>query len=471
MQTAQIMADYSMGKADMLRRAMGKKKAREMAEHRKIFIDGAMAKGVDKDKANDIFEIMAKFASYGFNRSHAAAYSVLAFQTAYLKTHYPAEYMASVLTHNKNDISKLNFFLRECKRMGIPVLGPDINESQHNFTVNAEGKIRFGLTAIKGVGEGPVDEILIQRESEGGFLNCWEMMRRLNLRTVNKKCMESLVLGGAMDRFTELDRSQYFAPSLKHDSFITHLLKYGNAYVRAKDDQQNSLFQNSSDVSIPEPSPPQIEPWSLLEKLTKEKEVTGIYISGHPLDDYEMEVKHFTNTSLDNIEAFKDKVVRIAGIISEVQHRISRKGTGYGKFVLQDYNGSLSIQLFKENYQKFKHLMEVGSVVFMKGSYEKGFSGEEYFLRVKELKQLEGVTDDFVRSITIKLPIELIEPEMIDSIETLCTERPGNHKLKICIIDESERMVLSTVSRSFSVNADNDFIQKLGKMNLEYNFN
>jgi len=221
MQGAQVMADYSLGKADMLRRAMGKKKLKEMERHRQIFHDGAAKKGVDAEKSTEIFDIMVKFASYGFNRSHAAAYSILAFQTAYLKTHYPAEFMASVLTHNKQDITKLNFFLREAKRMGIRVLGPDINESNLNFTVNAEGHIRFGLSAIKGVGEGPVTEIVQMRTETGAFESIWDMTKRLNLRTVNKKCMESLAQSGALDAFNEGNRAQYFAPSEQFETVIT----------------------------------------------------------------------------------------------------------------------------------------------------------------------------------------------------------------------------------------------------------
>ncbi len=304
MQTAQIMADYSLGQADMLRRAMGKKKLKEMEKHRKIFKEGAGKKGVSEENAMQIFDDMEKFASYGFNRSHAAAYSVVAFQTAYLKTHFPAEYMASVLTHNKTQITNLNFFLRECKRMGLEVLVPNVNESNLNFAVNKKGQIVFGLSALKGVGEGPVEALMKERETKP-FISVFDMMRRLDLRSVNKKSMESLVLGGGLDLFPDIARAQYFAPSGKYDTFLEHLLKYGNAYQAQKAQSVNSLFGDSEEIMIQEPDVPQVKPWTLIEKLTKEKDVTGIYISGHPLDDYRVEVENYTTCTLDRINDFK----------------------------------------------------------------------------------------------------------------------------------------------------------------------
>ncbi|HJW30018.1 MAG TPA: DNA polymerase III subunit alpha, partial [Saprospiraceae bacterium] len=292
MQAAQIMAGYSLGAADMLRRAMGKKKADEMEKHRKIFVDGAIKKGVPENKAQDTFEIMSKFASYGFNRSHSAAYTVLSVQTAWLKTHYPAEFMAAVLTHNKHDITKLNFFLRECKRMNIAVLPPDVNESNINFTVNSKGAIRFGLSALKNMGEGSGDDIIRERKASGPFKSIFDLTSRVSLKSVNKKALEAMVMGGALDCFEGVHRAQYFAPTDTYESLIEHAIRFGQSVQAQKSQSQLTLFGDQGMQMFAEPAIPQVPPWSLIEKLTKEKEITGIYMSGHPLDDYRLEIEH-----------------------------------------------------------------------------------------------------------------------------------------------------------------------------------
>lgn len=470
MQTAQIMADYSLGQADMLRRAMGKKKLKEMEKHRKIFKEGAGAKGVDEETSMKIFDDMEKFASYGFNRSHAAAYSVVAFQTAYLKTHHPAEYMASVLTHNKSDIGKLNFFLRECKRMGIEVLSPDVNESYLNFTVNAKGEIRFGLSALKGVGEGPVEAILEARKEGGVFVSVFDMMRRLDLRTVNKRVLESLVLGGGMDSFG-VTRAQYFAPSDKYESFIEHLLKYGQSYQRLLSEASMSLFGASDDAMIPEPNVPEAKEWALIHKLTKEKEVTGIYISGHPLDDYKLEVENFTTCTIDRLESFKGQKVNLAAIVTGAQHRISRKGTGWGIFTVQDYNDSLEIVLFSEDYQKFKHLFEVGEVLYMKGNYQQRYNSEEWQFRLDEVHQLASIGDQMTESITLQIPVHLLTAGMIDELEKLVKQFKGKHRLKFVLIDAEKRLKQPLIAKQQGVNVNDLFVKELEGMGIGFKVN
>lgn len=471
MQTAQIMAGYSLGKADMLRRAMGKKKHSEMEEHRKIFREGAEAKGVATEKAEEIFDIMAKFASYGFNRSHAAAYSVLAYQTAYLKAHYPAEFMASVLTHNKNDITKLNFFLRECKRNKIPVLGPDINESQNNFTVNKAGQVRFGLSALKGVGDGPVEEIIRERESNGPFTDVYDLVKRVNLRTVNKKCMESLILGGGLDLFDKVHRAQYFAPSEKYDSFLEHLLKYGNAIQDLNNQNQHSLFGDSIPISVNDPEPPMCRSWSLIEALTKEKEVTGIYISGHPLDDYALEVRHYTTCAIDQVERFKDYTqMRLAGLVVTANHRVSQKGTGYGRFTIQDYNGSLEFNLFTESYQRFKDILEVGQAVFLEGQFRQGRNGEMEF-SVKDVRLLDSIGAELTKSITLLMPLDGLDAPTLDTLDSICVQHKGKHLLKFMLVDQREEISLAFVSSGRRVNADSHFIQQVETLGVKYKLN
>ena len=471
MQTAQIMADYTLGKADMLRRAMGKKKLKEMEMHRKIFVEGATAKGVDDEKAVEIFEIMAKFASYGFNRSHAAAYSVLAYQTAWLKVHYTAEFMASVLTHNKNDIGKLNFFLRECKRLGLKVLPPDVNESFLNFTVNQEGQIRFGLSAVKHMGEGPVEALLEEREANGPYQSIFDLVRRLNLRTVNKKVLESLVLSGALDCFEKLHRAQYFAPSGKYESLIEHALKYGASYQSRKEQSQNSLFGDMEDMEIAEPAAAPTEPWSLIFKLTKEKEVTGIYMTGHPLDDYRLEVENFTNCPLDLIEKFKDRKLRIAGIVTEAQHRVSRKGTGYGIFTLQDFRGSLQIRLFNEDYKKYKSLFEQGEALYLEGFYQPGWNGGDYNFNVRDVRLLDSIGETMTESITLQLPVDQVTEEVIEKIDACCANHKGSHKLKLQIFAKEDEVLLNLVSKAHRVRADSTFIVDLSEIGIKYKLN
>jgi DNA polymerase-3 subunit alpha len=471
MQTAQIMADYSLGKADLLRRAMGKKKKSEMDKQSKIFKEGAVAKGVEEKVAEQIFELMAKFAQYGFNRSHAAAYSVLAFQTAYLKAHYPAEFMASVLTHNKNDISKLTFFLRECKRIGMTVLGPDVNESYLNFTVNKKGQIRFGMSALKGVGEGPVEAILEERNENGHFASIFDMTRRLKLRTVNKKCLESLVLGGSLDSFGDAHRAQYFAPSDGYDTVIEHALKYGNSYQAQKQQSTNSLFGDISDMMIQEPVLGQAPEWSKIEKLTREKQVTGIYVSGHPLDDYKVEIKSFTNCTLDRAEEMKDVKLKLAGLVTEIYHGTNAKGLGYGRFGLQDYNGSMTLFLNNEEYKKYKELFTMGEVLYIEGMFQRRYNSERYFFKTFDVKMLDTVGKEKTKSITLKMPVNEISTQLIDELEKLCKTNKGKHKFKMLVVDKEHDIKLDLISSDRKVDASNNFVAELERLGLSYKLN
>jgi len=470
MQTAQIMADYSLGKADMLRRAMGKKKLKEMERHRKIFTDGATAKGVNAENAREIFDTMEKFASYGFNRSHAAAYSIVAFQTAYLKAHYPAEFMASVLTHNKSDISKLNFFLRESKRMGIPVLGPDINESMLNFTVNKEGAIRFGLSALKGVGEGPVTEIVKVREETGLYESLWDMTKRLSLRAVNKKCLESLAEGGALDIFNEGNRAQYFAPNDNYDTVIEHAVRFGNAFQSQKESMANSLFGDMTQEILPDPKMPKVKPWNKIEMLNREKRVTGIFISGHPLDDYHMELTNFVDVPLDKAEDRKETLLHLAGLVTEVFHGTNQKGIGYCKFTLQDFRGSMQFFLSNDQYKHYGKLVDMGEVLYVEGTYNKGYSGDNYYFRIKDVKMLDTVGKSLTKSITIQIPIRDLTQEMVNELSSLPVEG-GKHKYKVYVVDPLKEINLELIGNEARVNVETGLIDHLSRLGLSYRLN
>ncbi|MEM0991999.1 MAG: OB-fold nucleic acid binding domain-containing protein, partial [Bacteroidota bacterium] len=469
---SQKLANFTKGEADKLRKGMGKKKKKVIDALYPKFIEGGESNGHPKQTLDKVWKDWEAFASYAFNKSHSTCYAFVAFQTAYFKAHYPAEFMASVLTHNKNDISKVTFFLKECKRMGLTVLGADVNESVSDFSVNQDGAIRFGMSALKGVGEGPVEAILEERAKNGVFDSFFDMMRRLSMSSINKRVIESLILAGAMDRFEDIHRAQYFAPSEKYDSLMEHALKYGAAYQNQKAQAMHSLFGASEDALIPEPKVPKAEKWSLIEQLNREKEVTGIYISGHPLDDYRVEVENFTNCSLDKIENYhKAKEVRFAGVVTKAEHRISKKGTGWGKFVVQDYNGSFEFVLFRDDYADYRGRLEEGTCVFVKGNFEPQWSGDGFQFKLKEVNTLESITEKLTKTITLKLPIEQITAEILQSVDTLCQQHQGNQQLKVILIDRTNRTKLALKSKKRGVNASTAFAEALDHLGVSYKLN
>jgi DNA polymerase-3 subunit alpha len=471
MQAAQIMAGYSLGAADMLRRAMGKKKADEMEKHRRIFVEGAMQKGISETKAQDIFEIMSKFASYGFNRSHSAAYTVLSFQTAWLKTHYPAEFMAAVLTHNKHDITKLNFFLRECKRMNIPVLPPDVNESNINFTVNRRGAIRFGLSALKNMGDGSGEDIISERKANGPYTTIFDLTSRVSLKSVNKKALEAMVMGGALDCFEGAHRAQYFAPTDKYDSLIEHAIRYGQSVQAQKSQSQLTLFGDQGMQMFAEPEWPQTEPWSLLMKLNNEKEITGMYLSGHPLDDYRLEIEHFTNCPLDMVTMYKDKHLKVAGIVTGAEHRITKKGTGWGIFTLQDFRGSLELRLFNEDYKKYRELFTIGESLFVEGFYQLSWNGQQHEFRVTSARMLASIGEELTKSITVKISIDQLDQFLLDSLDKICDHHKGRHKLRLQVYDREDDFILGLISKTNKVKAASGLIEDLDALGLRYKLN
>lgn len=470
---SQKLANFTKGQADMLRKGMGKKKKKIIDMLYPKFIEGGEANGHPKEKLDKIWKDWEAFASYAFNKSHSTCYAFVAFQTAYFKANHPAEFMASVLTHNKNDISKVKFFLQECQRMGLQVLGPSVNESRANFSVNQDGQIRFGMSALKGVGEGPVAAILEEREANGQFENIFDFMRRVNLRAVNKKVMESLGYGGGFDCFEEITREQFFNPSDKYDTFVEHLLRYGNAYQSQREQAHNTLFGEMAEVMIQEPPIPECKSWPLVTKLNKEKEVTGIFVSGHPLDDYELEVNHFTTCTLDKIEQHQSgNVIQIAGMVSMAKHFISKNGNGWGILELQDFNSTFETKLFGEDYQKYKHLMEEGIAVFVKGQFQRSnWNGGSFQFKIKEIRLLEGISESLTEKITVQLTLEHLTERFVEQFEMACQTNKGPHKLKIEVWDPNLQMSLPMISKAYSVNAANGFIKEIEQLGCRYKIN
>jgi DNA polymerase-3 subunit alpha len=467
---SQKLAGFSKGDADVLRKAMGKKQKAVLDKMKGQFIEGAVAKGHPADKLEKIWTDWEAFASYAFNKSHSTCYAFVAYQTAYLKAHYPSEYMAAVLTHSQSNIDKITFFLEECKRMGLNVKGPDVNESGVNFSVNKKGEIRYGMGAVKGVGEAAVEVLIAERNQNGLFKDVYDFMRRVSLRVVNKRVMESLAYAGAFDGFG-MSRAAFFAETEKDVSFLEKLLKYGAAFQGDKIMSANSLFGDMSDtVSIPEPPAPKVQEWGLIFKLQKEKDVVGLYLSGHPLDDFRYEWENFASP-LANIENFKGRKVNVAGFVLKAEHRISQKGTGWGKFTLQDYTGSLEISMFSETYAKFKSFFEEGTSVYVEGEYKQRYNSDEMEFRVLNVRLLETVGQEKTSSITLRIPVETLSGDLIERIEQLCSAHKGKHDLRMELVDFTNRERLAFRSAARKVNVDNDFIAAVKDLGVECGVN
>jgi len=469
---SQKLAGFTKGEADTLRKGMGKKIMAVLNKMYPQFIEGCEKNGHPREKVDKIWKDWEAFASYAFNKSHSTCYAMVAFQTAYLKANYPAEFMAGVLTHNKNDISKINLFLREAKRLGIDVLGPDINESQLNFSVNKKGQIRFGLSALRGVGESPVQEIIESRNKGGEFKSIIDFMTRQPFQSVNRKCLESLAYGGGFDCFKDIHRAQYFGASDKFDTYLDHLVKYGNSFHKLKASSGGSLFGESQTDQLQVPIPPPVREWSLIRKLTKEKEVAGIYVSGHPLDDYRYEVDNFITCGLDEMEKHRGQKIKIAGIITSSENRLDKKGVGYGRYRIEDFYGSLEFIVRKEAYRDYKGRLETGEVVMIEATYKQSWSDPtRYFFTVEKVRQLAAVSEEMTRSITVRVPIQDITKGMMDQLETLCEEYKGKHELKLEMLDMEARDKLMFRMPNHKITADNDFIKEVQKLGLLYSVN
>ncbi len=464
---SQVMADFTKGQADVLRKAMGKKDMVLLDKQKSVFVQGAVAKGVPEATATELFDKMAKFGGYGFNRAHAAAYSVLAYQTAYLKANYMAEFMASVLTNSMGDIEKLTFFIDECRNIGLTVLGPDINKSEHSFAVTANGEVSFGVGAVKGVGEAAVGSIVEEREANGPFKDVYDLISRVNLRSANKKTFESLVMAGAFDAFG-INRAQYFAVMDNgKDTFLEALIRYGNAHQDTSSSSQNSLFGEMTNDSIPQPKPPVGQPWSRLEQIAKEKDVAGFYISGHPLDDYKFDLDNFCTHSLSQLSdlgPLQNKEITIAGMVSEASHRTSQAGKAFGSFTIEDTTGNLQITLFSENYLKWKHFMVVGTFLHIKAKVQQSYRGDMMEVRPSQLQLLGEVRDKLAKSLTIKIPLNLVSEDIVKSILTITNTYPGKCNLKVTLIDADENMSVELISKKIKLNLSNELIHELDTM-------
>ena len=458
---SQKLADFSKGDADVLRKAMGKKQKDVLDKMKPKFINQAAAKGHAEDKLEKIWKDWEAFAEYAFNKSHSTCYAWIAYQTAYLKANYPAEYMAAVLSNNMSDIKQVSFFMEECKRMGLQVLGPDVNESFYKFTVNDDYAIRFGMGAIKGVGSGAVATI-VENRKDAKYKSIFDLAKRIDLRAANKKAIENLALAGGFDSFGNTTRAQYFHDDGDGITFYEKAIRYGSKYQENENSSQVSLFGESSDVQIAEPIVPPCEDWSTMEKLAKEKEVVGIYISGHPLDDYKFEMKYFCNAKLEalkNMESHLNKNLTFGGIINNVQHRIAKNGKGWGIFTLEGYDESYEFKIFGEEYLKFRHFFIQNNFTFMKVLVKEGWADRdtgkkgEPRLQFVEVKQLQDVLETFAKKLILLLNINDLEADFIHKLSHLFQENKGDNTVSFEIMELEKIKRLVEVA---PIESDND---------------
>jgi DNA polymerase-3 subunit alpha len=440
---SQKLADFSKGDADVLRKAMGKKMIDVLAKMEPKFIEQAMAKGHAKDKLEKIWNDWKAFAEYAFNKSHSTCYAWIAYQTAYLKANYPAEYMAAVLSNNMSDIKQVSFFMEECKRMGLQVLGPDVNESFYKFTVNDDYAVRFGMGAIKGVGSGAVATI-VENRKDGKYKSIFDLTKRIDLRAANKKALENLALAGGFDSFEGTTRAQYFHDDGDGITFYEKAMRYGAKFQENENSSQVSLFGESSDVQIAEPVVPPCEDWSTMEKLAKEKEVVGIYISGHPLDDYKFEMKYFCNAKLEalkHLEQFVGKTLSFGGIINNVQHRVAKNGKGWASFSLEGYDESYEFRIFGEEYLKFRHFLIQNNFTYMRVLVKEGWADKETGkkgeprLQFSLIQYLQDVLPSFAKKLVLLLNINDIQTDFIQQLNQLFQENKGDNTVAFEIME------------------------------------
>ena len=479
MQLSQKLANFSKGDADLLRKAMGKKIFSLLEKLKPNFINGGIDNGYDEEILEKIWKDWEAFASYAFNKSHSTCYALIAYQTAYLKSHYPAEYMAAVLSNNMNDIKQVSFFMEECKHMGISVLGPDVNESFYKFTVNNQNAIRFGMGAVKGVGKSAVSAIIESRQ-DSKYKSIFDFAKRVDLRSANKKAFDSLVLAGAFDSIDTAHRAQYFYENNEGQTFIEKAIRFGSKYQERQNSSQTNLFADFGEMELIEPEFPECEKWTKLNQLKKEKDVVGIYISGHPLDDYIDSVRFFSNIKLNdlkNLNPLVDKEIRIAGIIGEVDHKISKNGKGWATFVMEDYYESYELRIFGEDYLKFKHFLNENNFVCVKMFVKEGWkdreSGRVGDPRIQYLSfhQLQDSLSSKVKRILIKVDAQLLEENHIKFFKDVLKKHKGDQELIFNILGNGDGLRLNLSSPKQKLKITEELLKTLRQNKFEFRLN
>ncbi len=478
MRLSQAMAGFTGGQADSLRKAMGKKKRKMMDELKEKFLEGCEKNNITKRMAMKVWTDWEAFAQYAFNKSHSTCYAFVSYQTAYLKANYPAEFMAAVLSRNITDIKKITVFMHECRRMGLSVLGPDINESQVRFTVNKKGDIRFGMGAIKGVGESAVSMIIREREENGPFRDIFDFVERVDLHAVNKKSIEALAAGGAFDCFEAPERGQYFTEDERGNNFIESLVRYGSSVQSEKNNKQQSLFGQVEDNGYKRPVLPNGADWPKLEKLKQEKELIGIYLSAHPLDNYKIDMEQLcshTLSDMGDLNELMGKEISIAGIVVEARHAFTKNNKPYGTMVLEDFTDSHRLALFGRDYISFKNFLTEGYTIWLKGQVQKrafGRSPDEPEIKVKQIHMLTDIREELIKSVQLKIKLNDLNEEIINEISKFTGNAKGKALLKFEIYDREDQLNIGMFSRSQRLDITDQFLNYLSTHEeLEFKFN
>ncbi len=469
---SRLLADFTRGQSDELRKAMGKKLIDKMAALKEKFISGGKKNGYNEKVLNKIWVDWEKFASYAFNKSHATCYSWVAYQTAWLKANYPSEYMAAVLSNNLNNMSEITKFMDECKAMGINVLCPDVNESFLKFSVNNEGDVRFGLAAIKSVGQNAVAEIIRERTQNGPFADVFDFVERVNLSACNKKTIEALALSGAFDSLPKVKREDFLAVNSRGEEFLETLIRYGNKYQQDKMGAMNSLFGDDSSFQIARPEIPKAERWSDLERLNKERELIGIYLSAHPLDDYEFILKYVCNADtqkLQNLDALNGRDITFGGMVVAVREGQTRNGNPYTIFKIEDYSGSYEMALFSEDSVNFGRYARIGLSIYIMARVQPKRYRDELEVKISSISLLSEMKDKLVSKITLQLPLSELNDTTVSELSTLAKNNSGNSLLYFQIIGEEAHMNIQLFSRPAKIQVNKHFINYL-KDNLSIDF-
>lgn len=471
---SRLLANFTRGESDTLRKAMGKKLKDKLDALKPKFITGGTKNGHDPKVLEKIWADWEKFASYAFNKSHATCYSWVAFQTAYLKANYPSEYMAAVLSRNLANVDQLTIYMNECKRMDIRVLGPDINESMRTFSANAAGDVRFGMAAVKGVGEAAVDSIIAEREANGRFKDIYDFVERVNFSLVNRKCLENLAYAGAFDSISGFPRCKFFGADARESSgmtFLEQLMRYGQRFQVEKNNAQQSLFGGDDHVDIQHPLVPACADWSQLETLNKEREVIGLYLSAHPLDDYAIIMRNMCKTQLSelqNLEALKGQEIAVAGMVISVQNLLTKNGKPWGKFTLEDYNGTHEFALFGKDYENFRKYLYTDYFLFIRGKVQpRPYNDKELEFKIVSMMQLSELSES-IKEMHVQLPVEEVTRTLIDELAARVRESKGQTVLRLNLYDRESQVSLNLFSKSYKVGITRELVSYLDDHSIRY---
>ena len=474
---SRLLGNFTRGESDSLRKAMGKKIKSKLDELKPKFIDGGKSNGHDEKVLEKIWADWEKFASYAFNKSHATCYSWVAYQTAYIKAHYPSEYMATVLSRNLNDIKEVTAYMNECKNIGISVLGPDINESMIKFSTNKNGDVRFGLAAIKGVGGAASEAIVKERKENGPFKSIYDFMERVNFNVVNRKSLENIAFAGGFDSLIDFNRTRFFAEDASGAIFLDTLVRYGQRVQQEKNNAQQSLFGmfSESGSDIPQPKAPTTDSWTNIAMLNKEKEVIGLYLSAHPLNRFDFILKKMCQLELgelDNLTLLNGKELSVAGVITSVTPLTTQDGRRYARFVLEDYNTSHEFTLWSKDFERFGMLIEVNSFLFIRGKVQPRFGKEGNALEFKilSMQHLAEVSEN-ITNLRIELDIHEVCTTLTDMLLKVIKENPGKTTLQFTIVDKSSDVKIKLNSKKYRVATTTELMNFIESNELNYFIN